>query len=153
MDWPSFMFLNTFFCGGPHVCVCVCPQSCDKYTLSSKGVTALWPRGGLNEMNRNSRKSLFLDQFQIKSRNSKSVFADPKMITFHRFWISFKSSPGTVYWFSGTQKWSLFTVFGPVSNQVQEQYNYWSKGIQKWTLFRGASRPCSAECCLVYHVC
>ena len=103
-------------------CVFVCTDFFGKVPRGSKGVTALWPRGVLNEMIRNSQKSLFLDQFQIKSRNSILVFGDPKIVTFHCFWISFKSSPGTVYWSKWTKKCTLFTFFGPVSTQVQEQY-------------------------------
>ena len=68
--------------------------------------------------------SLFLNQFQIKSRNSRPAFGDPKMITFRCFWTSFKSSPGTPDRLSRTRKWSHFCSLC-------------------------ASRPCSAECCLV----
>ena len=52
-----------------HVCLLfVCTDFFGKLPRGSKGVTALWPRGVLNEKTRNSlKKTLFLDQFQIKS--------------------------------------------------------------------------------------
>ena len=54
----------------------VCTDFWGKVPRGSKGVTALWPRGVLNEMIRNSQNhwaqnghfSLFLDQFQIKEQ-------------------------------------------------------------------------------------
>ena len=103
------------------------------------------------------------------------VPSGPKNGHFSLFLTSFKSSPGTVYWSKWTKKWTLFIVFGPVSNQVQEQYigfrgpknGHFSlfldqfqtrlslhisglEGLEMGTfLVWGASRPCSAECCLV----
>ena len=68
----------------------------------------------------------------------------------------------------GSRKWSLFSVFGPVSNTTQGLENgHFSlfldqfqtrlslhisglEGLEMGTfLVWGASRPCSAECCLV----
>ena len=52
------------------VCVCVCTDFFGKLPRGSKGVTALWPRGVLNEMN--------------------------EILKNHCFWTSFKHDLGTV---------------------------------------------------------
>ena len=44
--------------------VSVCDQSCDELPRGSRGVTALWPRGVLNEMIRNSQKHCFWTSFK-----------------------------------------------------------------------------------------
>ena len=41
-------------------------------------MTALWPRGVLNEMNRNSQNTLFLDQFQTRLRGGKPGLRGPE---------------------------------------------------------------------------
>ena len=107
-----------------HVCKCVCTDLLVKLPRGSKGVTALWPRGVLNEMIRNSQKKLFLDQFQTRP-------------TLHISGL-------------GSQKWSLFTVFGSVSNTTYPSYlgiaglkndhfslffDQFQTRVSKWTLF------------------
>ena len=84
--------------------------------------------------NKTFRKNIFSKQYfesdkyahkpenQLAQPHSMLFQVDQEMETFDCFWTSFKSSPGTLYRFSE---------------------------IQNWLLFRGASRPCSAECCLV----
>ena len=70
--------------------VVVCPDFFDKLPRGSKGVTALWPRGVLNEMNRNSQKTLFLDQFQTRLRGGKPGLRGPENDRFSLFLRQFQ---------------------------------------------------------------
>ena len=103
--WPPIKFDD--FCArilrplrvGPleiHVCGSVCTDFSDKLPRGSRRVTALLPCGVLNEMIRNSQKSLFLDQFQTRLRSGTPGLRGPENDRFHCFWTSFKHDLGAV---------------------------------------------------------
>ena len=94
-----------------------------KFTLSSGRVTTLLPLGVLTEISKYCVFSLFLDPFHQRLTLHICGLRVPKMGTFHCFWISFISDLGFISGLVGPEKGSVLTS--------------------------GASRPCSAECCLV----
>ena len=128
---------------------------CKKFTKNpwrTRFGTSFKPSPGTVTVDWEVPKTLVLTRFWTSLKWSPgTVSVDwgvPKTACFTRFRTSFRSSPGTVSVDWCVPKTVFSHVLGPVWNEVQEQY-LWIEGSRKGG---GASRPCSAECCLVYDV-
>ena len=101
-----------------------------KLTLSSGRVITLLPLGVLTEIFKYCVFSLFLDQFDQRLTLHICGLGVPENGTFHCFWSSLirSSDLGSVDW--GFPKTVTFDCWNSVD-------------------YTCASRPCSAECCLV----
>ena len=71
------------------VCLSVC-VSVTKLVTNIHWAATGWPRSSppvfWTKITKNPFFSLFLDQFQIKSTNTRPAFGDPKIVVFHCFW-------------------------------------------------------------------